>query len=207
MMYARRPLSRLRTDFSSTSPAVMAFWERSASRPASRAVCVARIRTTKAAASSTAAAVVNNSIRADSDFEIPTWTRAPQRLYSPHRRGEAVDTRVASPLGMPNSALIVIDMINTYDHPDAHALTGSLRESLPQMVELVERAAGEDVLIVYVNDNIGPGTSTREHVVDPALGGPSRDLVEPIPPEPETSFVVKARHSIFYETPLEYVLR
>src|SRR3954454_7980183 len=159
MMYARSPLSRFRTDFSSTSPAVMAFWERSASRPASRAVWVARIRTTKAAASSTAAAVVNNSIRADSDFEIPTWTKAPQRLYSPHRRGEAVDTRVASPLGMPNSALIVIDMINTYDHPDADALTGSVRESLPQMVELVERAAGEDVLIVYVNDNIGPRTS------------------------------------------------
>jgi nicotinamidase-related amidase len=108
---------------------------------------------------------------------------------------------------MPNSALIVIDMINSYDHPDAEELTRSVRESLPRMVELVERAASEDVLVVYVNDNFGAWTSSREQLVEEALSGRFGDLVEPIAPKPETSFVVKARHSIFYETPLEYLLR
>src|SRR3954469_8115277 len=72
MMYARSPLSGLRTAFSSTSPAVIAFCERTASRPASRAVRVATMRTTKAAASSTAAAALNNSIRAERDLAMPT---------------------------------------------------------------------------------------------------------------------------------------
>src|SRR4051794_3181049 len=108
---------------------------------------------------------------------------------------------------MPKSALIVVDMINSYDHPDAEALTRSVREALPHMVELVDRAASEDVLTVYVNDNFGAWTSSREQLVEEAMGGSYRELIEPIAPKPETSFVVKARHSIFYETPLEYLLR
>ena len=108
---------------------------------------------------------------------------------------------------MPNSALIVVDMITSYDHPDAEELIRSVRESLPAMVELVERAASEDVLVVYVNDNFGAWTSSREDLVDQALRGDYRDLVEPLVPERDTSFVIKARHSIFYETPLEYLLR
>jgi nicotinamidase-related amidase len=35
---------------------------------------------------------------------------------------------------MPRSALIVIDMINHCDHPDAEALAGSVERALPQMV-------------------------------------------------------------------------
>jgi nicotinamidase-related amidase len=108
---------------------------------------------------------------------------------------------------MPKSALIVVDMINSYDHPDAEALTHSVEETLPQMVELVRRAADEDVLTIYVNDNFGAWTSSREDLVEHAMQGRYRALIEPIAPKRETSFVVKARHSIFYETPLEYLLR
>ena len=108
---------------------------------------------------------------------------------------------------MPNSALIVVDMINTYEHSDAEPLKRSVRDTLPRMVELVERAEAEDVLVVYVNDNFGAWTSNRERQLEDALAGPNRELIEPIAPKPETSFVFKARHSIFFETPLEYLLR
>ena len=108
---------------------------------------------------------------------------------------------------MPASALLVIDMINAYDHPDAEELMRSVSETLPSMVDLVERAADEDVLTIYVNDNFGAWTSSREDLVEHAMQGRHRALIEPIAPKPETSFVVKARHSAFYETPLEYLLR
>src|SRR3954470_15624948 len=96
MTYARRPLSRLRTDFSRTSPAVIAFWERSASRPESRAVRVATMSTTKAAASSTAAAALNNSIRAERDLAMPTGEidrRRASRLYWARRRSSPLGVR------------------------------------------------------------------------------------------------------------------
>src|SRR3954468_494141 len=108
---------------------------------------------------------------------------------------------------MPKSALIVVDMINSYDHPDAEKLTRSVEETLPNMVRIVQRAADEDVLTVYVNDNFGAWTSSREQLVEEAMGGAYRELIEPIAPREETSFVVKARHSTFYETPLEHLLR
>ncbi len=39
-----------------------------------------------------------------------------------------------------------------------------------------------------------------------ALAGPHPELVEPVRPWRGVPFVVKARHSIFYETQLEYML-
>ena len=76
------------------------------------------------------------------------------------------------------------------------------------MVALVGRAGEEDVLTVFVNDHPGPWTSNRDDLIAGAVASAHRELVEPIPARPPTRyFVVKARHSIFYETPLEYLLR
>jgi nicotinamidase-related amidase len=107
---------------------------------------------------------------------------------------------------MSESAVVVIDMINTYDHPDADQLLPSARKALPAVVRLVERARTEDVPVIYVNDNFGQWRSHHGEILDTALAGPHADLVEPIRPDDASLFVVKARHSIFYETPLTYLL-
>jgi len=39
-----------------------------------------------------------------------------------------------------NSALIVVDMLNTYAHEDADRLTKSVRDALPGIKALIERA-------------------------------------------------------------------
>ena len=108
---------------------------------------------------------------------------------------------------MPSkTALLVVDMINSYDHPDGEKLAESVKETLPKMAELIKRAEDEDVQVIYVNDNFGAWNSNRDELVEEAMKQ-SKDLIEPVRPKPETGFVVKARHSIFYETPLEYLLR
>jgi nicotinamidase-related amidase len=105
------------------------------------------------------------------------------------------------------SALIVVDMLNEYDHEDADVLVQSVREALPQMRRLVERAHDEGTPVVYVNDNYGDWSAGRPELVARASGGRARELVEPIAPAEGTWFIAKARHSIFYETQLEYLLR
>jgi nicotinamidase-related amidase len=105
------------------------------------------------------------------------------------------------------SAVVVVDMLNTYDHEDSERLTASVREALPAMLELLSRAREQDVPIVYVNDNYGDWSACRPELVEHALQGRAPDLVEPIAPSPDVGFVVKARHSIFYQTQLEYLLR
>ena len=107
---------------------------------------------------------------------------------------------------MGRTALIVIDMLTTYDFEDAEKVVPAVEKTLPQIAGLLERAIGKDVLTVYVNDNYGDWHSNRDALLSRALEGEHRDLVEPIAPNDEALFVVKARHSIFFQTPLEYLL-
>jgi nicotinamidase-related amidase len=104
------------------------------------------------------------------------------------------------------SALIVIDMINTYDHPDADLLVPAVRTMVPTLVRLLRRSRAENVPVIYVNDNFGEWRSHHGELLDTALAGPRADLVAPVQPDADSLFVIKARHSIFYETPLTYLL-
>src|SRR5581483_7560714 len=104
------------------------------------------------------------------------------------------------------SALLVIDMLNPYEHEDAEPLMRSVEEILGPLAELVSGARDQEILTVYVNDNHGDWSAAREELTEHALAGSARALVEPIVPPADVPFVVKARHSIFYQTPLEYLL-
>ena len=104
---------------------------------------------------------------------------------------------------MSRTALIVIDMINAYDFPDAEKVVPSAKTAVPVIEELIGEHDGP---VIYVNDNFGHWRSQRDELVEQALDGERPDLVQPIKPSDDALFVVKARHSIFYQTPLEYLL-
>ncbi|MEU9109006.1 isochorismatase family cysteine hydrolase [Streptomyces xanthophaeus] len=107
---------------------------------------------------------------------------------------------------MVKTALVVIDMINAYDHEDAERLVPSVKRALPAVVDLLKRARERDLPVIYVNENFGKWRSHHGEILDAALAGPHSDLVEPVRPDETSYFIVKARHSIFYETPLAYLL-
>jgi nicotinamidase-related amidase len=100
------------------------------------------------------------------------------------------------------TALIVIDMINAYEHPDADRLTKSVEKVLPTIADRIE----ESDATIYVNDNFGHWRSDHRALIDRALASDAAPLVEPLVPDEDAMFVVKARHSIFYETPFGYLL-
>jgi nicotinamidase-related amidase len=109
---------------------------------------------------------------------------------------------------MPRTALLVVDMINPYDHPDASVLIRSVEAMIEPLARLIaETRDREDVALIYVNDNYGDFTATREDLVHAAIDGARPDLVKPILPIEDCSFVSKVRHSAFYSTPLGYLLR
>jgi nicotinamidase-related amidase len=105
------------------------------------------------------------------------------------------------------TALVVVDVLNPYEHDDADVLVESMAEAVEPIVELVERAREERNPVVYVNDNYGHWNSSSRELLDAALQGRHPELVEPLTPPEDVNFVIKARHSAFYETPLEYLLR
>ncbi|MFJ4466260.1 cysteine hydrolase family protein [Streptomyces sp. NPDC089424] len=108
---------------------------------------------------------------------------------------------------MSKTALAVIDMINRYDHKDAELLIPSAGAVVPVVAELIGRARQRSVPVIYVNDNFGEWRSHHGELLKHALEGPHADLVAPLEPDTDSLFVLKARHSIFYETPLHYLLQ
>jgi nicotinamidase-related amidase len=106
-----------------------------------------------------------------------------------------------------SAALIVIDMLNRYEHEDGERLLESVRAMVPALGRLVANARQANALTIYVNDNHGDWTAGRAQLGQWALGGVDPSVIEPILPRDDVPFLIKARHSVFYETQLEYLLR
>ncbi len=106
-----------------------------------------------------------------------------------------------------STALVVVDMLNRYEHEDADALRRSVQEVVPNIRTLLDAAREQDVTVVYVNDNHGDWTSGREGLTAWALDGADPSLVEPIAPADDVPLLVKTRHSAFYATQLEELLQ
>lgn len=112
------------------------------------------------------------------------------------------------PDGHDGTALVVIDMLNPYEHDDADALARSVETIVDPLRVLIAHARGsDDIELIYVNDNYEDFAATRDQLVARALGGNRPDLVEPLVPPDDCAFLAKIRHSIFYGTALDHLLR
>lgn len=108
---------------------------------------------------------------------------------------------------MRDTAVLVIDMLNSYRHPDADLLVPNIAHIIQPLAELVRQARGRDeVDLIYVNDNYGDFTADFADIVQTALSGARPDLVRPIVPAAGSQTMTKVRHSAFYATPLSYLL-
>ena len=72
---------------------------------------------------------------------------------------------------------------------------------------LIEATRDSDADLIYVNDNYEDFTATSKDLGEAAMKGERPELVEPILPPKGTLFVQKSRHSIFYNTALDHLLR
>jgi nicotinamidase-related amidase len=106
-----------------------------------------------------------------------------------------------------STALVVVDMLNPYDHEDAGELTKNVEPVVPRIRDLLDRARDAGLQVIYVNDNYGNWNSSAAELAERACDGERPDLVEPILPPDGAAFVIKARHTIFFETPLGYLVQ
>lgn len=108
---------------------------------------------------------------------------------------------------MSDTAVVVIDMMNTYEHPDAEELIPNVEKIMDPLADLIRRARDKDgVDLVYVNDNYGNFTAQFSDIVGSALNGARPDLIKPIVPSEDCRVMTKVRHSAFYATALAYLL-
>ena len=108
---------------------------------------------------------------------------------------------------MSSAALLVVDMLNPYDHEDADALAESAAAAVATLADLIRRARENELEVIYVNDNLGDFAATRHDLVRRALDGRRPELIEPLVPADDLPFLQKVRHSVFYGTALDHLLR
>lgn len=105
-------------------------------------------------------------------------------------------------------ALLLIDVINDLDFPEADDLLRFARPMADRIAALKRRAKEADIPAIYVNDNFGRWQSNLQKIVEHAARPESkgREIVEALRPEEDDYFVLKPKHSGFFSTTLDVLL-
>jgi nicotinamidase-related amidase len=105
-------------------------------------------------------------------------------------------------------ALLLVDMINDLEFEGGDRLYEAAYQAAQELAKLKQRAARAGVPCIYVNDNFGRWRSDFNaqvrHVLDEDTRG--KPLVELLAPSDEDYFVLKVKHSGFYQTCLGLLL-
>jgi len=106
-------------------------------------------------------------------------------------------------------ALLLIDVINDLDFPEANQLLRYARPMAKKLLRLKKRAKKAGVPVIYVNDNFGRWRSDFRRQVVHCLRESSRghQIVALLRPDEDDYFVLKPKHSGFFSTTLETLLR
>jgi nicotinamidase-related amidase len=113
------------------------------------------------------------------------------------------------PAGASPIALLLVDVINDLDFPGSGPLIKEAEAMAERLARLAARARKASVPVIYVNDNFGRWQSDWRKVVERcrATGSPGRRVVEVLQPSPDDYFVLKPKHSGFFSTTLDLLLR
>jgi len=105
-------------------------------------------------------------------------------------------------------AVLLIDVINDFDFPEAADLLRFAEPMADRIKLLAGRARQANVPVIYVNDNFGRWRSDFRAQVEHCLKkGRGPRIVELLRPEEKDYFVLKPKHSGFFSTTLDTLLQ
>jgi nicotinamidase-related amidase len=106
-------------------------------------------------------------------------------------------------------ALLLIDVINDLEFPEGEQLLKFALPMAQRIAELKRRAHQERVPVIYVNDNFGRWRSDFsaqvEHCLEDGVCG--KPIAELLRPDEKDYFVLKPKHSGFFSSALDILLR
>jgi nicotinamidase-related amidase len=107
------------------------------------------------------------------------------------------------------TALLLIDVINDLEFPEADQMLGAALTMAENLLRLKKRARKAGVPAIYVNDNFGKWKSDFRATIEHCLRGNvrGREVTKMLRPQEEDYFVLKPKHSGFFSTTLETLLR
>ena len=107
------------------------------------------------------------------------------------------------------TALLLIDVINDLEFPEADQMVDAAVEMARNLLRLKRRAKEAGVPAIYVNDNFGKWKSDFRRTIEHCAGAEvrGREVSEMLRPDEDDYFVLKPKHSGFFSSTLETLLR
>jgi nicotinamidase-related amidase len=106
----------------------------------------------------------------------------------------------------PGDALLVVDVLNDFEHEDGAKLLASFRDREKAMATALERARAAGVPVVYVNDDRDRWDSDAPGLAREAAEGRGGDVIGRLLPQAGDQVLLKHRYSGFDHTALELLL-
>jgi nicotinamidase-related amidase len=106
-------------------------------------------------------------------------------------------------------ALLILDMMNTFEFLDGEKLLRHTRKCAKNILALKKKCNKLKIPVIYVNDNFGKWKSNWLELYDVCSSAENigRDITLMLKPNDEDYFVLKPKHSGFYSTTLDVLLR
>ena len=106
-------------------------------------------------------------------------------------------------------ALLLIDVVNDLEFEDGEKLAAAAAPAAANIARLKLEAKRNGVPCLYINDNFGQWQSDFKHLVSTCMkdGVRGAPIVKQLVPQRDDYFVLKPRHSGFFQTPLDLLLR
>ena len=106
-------------------------------------------------------------------------------------------------------ALVLVDVINDLEFEGGERMLEHALSAAQRIAELKARATAAGVPTIYANDNFGRWRSNLRDVVEHCLHDDVRGepIVQLLRPAADDYFVLKPKHSAFFATTLELLLR
>ncbi|HEU4751666.1 MAG TPA: isochorismatase family cysteine hydrolase, partial [Armatimonadota bacterium] len=106
-------------------------------------------------------------------------------------------------------ALLLVDVINDLEWEGAEEIEAAARRMADRIAALRERAYAAEIPVIYANDNYGIWRSDFKALISHCLSGNVRGrfLAEALAPRQDDYFVLKPKHSAFFSTTLDVLLR
>lgn len=104
--------------------------------------------------------------------------------------------------------LVVIDMFSSFDDPQTAPFFKAAKRIAGKIARLRQRANGNDIPTLFANDNYGRWKSDGRQMLQwAARSERGKQIVDLLTPGNEDYVILKPKHSIFFSTPIETLLR